>query len=97
MIRRGERWPDTGGLRNRNHLLAYEERTRASQSGGASRRSAITIVCRPWHPEKDSPMIETQTRKPIHVSTDGAARPYIMVPVDQLGFVRTLLDRHDKS
>ena len=40
-------------------------------------------------------MIETHTRRPIHVSTDGTARPYIMVPVDQLGFVRTLLDRHE--
>jgi hypothetical protein len=42
-------------------------------------------------------MIGTQTRRPIHVSADGTARPYLMVPVDQLGFVRTLLDRHDKS
>ena len=39
-------------------------------------------------------MIDTQKRRPIRVSTDGTAGPYIMVPVDQLDIVRTLLDRH---
>ena len=39
-------------------------------------------------------MIDAQTQRPIRVSTAGAAGPYIMVPVDRLGRVRELLDRH---
>lgn len=37
-------------------------------------------------------MIDTTTHKPLCVSTDGDAGPYIMVPVDQLEKVRVLLD-----
>lgn len=38
-------------------------------------------------------MIDAMTRKPLSVSTDGTAGPYIMVPVSQLAEVRRLLDR----
>jgi hypothetical protein len=37
-------------------------------------------------------MIDTTTRKPLCVSTDGEGGPYIMVPVTQLDKVRALLD-----
>ena len=37
-------------------------------------------------------MIDTTTQKPLCVSTDGGAGPYIVVPVAQLDQVRTLLD-----
>jgi hypothetical protein len=37
-------------------------------------------------------MIDTVTNKPLRVSTDGTAGPYIMVPLDQLDNVRRLLD-----
>ena len=37
-------------------------------------------------------MIDVSTKKPLYVSTDGDAGPYIMVPVQQLDHVRTLLD-----
>ena len=37
-------------------------------------------------------MIDTTTRQPLSVSTDGGAGPYIMVPVTQLDKVRSLLD-----
>ncbi|AGA28198.1 hypothetical protein [Singulisphaera acidiphila] len=36
-------------------------------------------------------MIDTTTRRPLRVSTDGTAGPYIMVPVSQLDRVRRLL------
>ena len=39
-------------------------------------------------------MIDEMTRKPLHVSTDGTAGPYIMLPVSQLDEVRQLLDDH---
>ena len=39
-------------------------------------------------------MIDAMTRKPLHVSTDGTAGPYIMLPVSQLDEVRQLLDDH---
>ena len=39
-------------------------------------------------------MIDAMTRKPLYVSTDGTAGPYIMIPVDQLVEVRQLLDKH---
>ena len=39
-------------------------------------------------------MIDRITLKPLHVSTDGAAGPYIMVPVSQLSALRELLDMH---
>ncbi len=39
-------------------------------------------------------MIDTTTRQPLCVSTDGDAGPYIMVPVAQLQRVRTLLDEN---
>jgi hypothetical protein len=39
-------------------------------------------------------MIDAMTRKPLHVSTDGTAGPYIMVPVSQLADLRELLDKH---
>jgi len=37
-------------------------------------------------------MTEAATQKPLRVSTDGTAGPYLMVPVSQLAEVRRLLD-----
>ncbi len=37
-------------------------------------------------------MIDKSTRKPLYVSANGTAGPYIMVPVDQLAAVTRLLD-----
>lgn len=37
-------------------------------------------------------MIDTSTRKPLFVSTDGDGGPYIMAPVEQLGEVTAVLD-----
>ncbi len=37
-------------------------------------------------------MIDTTTDKPLYVSTDGDAGPYLVVPVAQLERVRALLD-----
>ena len=40
-------------------------------------------------------MTDTTTKKPLRVSTDSTAGPYIMLPVSQLDEVRRLLDsRH---
>lgn len=39
-------------------------------------------------------MIDAMTRKPLHVSTEGAAGPYISLPVSQLDEVCRLLDEH---
>lgn len=39
-------------------------------------------------------MIDVTTKKPLRVSTDGTAGPYILVPVSQLDEVRQLLDSH---
>lgn len=39
-------------------------------------------------------MKDSSTKKPIRVSTDGDAGPYVMVPVSQLAEVRALLDKH---
>ena len=40
-------------------------------------------------------MIDVSTKKPLYVSSDGDAGPYIMVPVQQIDDVRTLLDNHN--
>jgi hypothetical protein len=40
-------------------------------------------------------MIDASTQQPLSVSTDGDARPYIMVPVQQVDEVRALLDAND--
>ncbi|MEZ6113479.1 MAG: hypothetical protein R3C99_21070 [Pirellulaceae bacterium] len=37
-------------------------------------------------------MIDASTAKPLSVSTDGNAGPYIMVPIQQIDEVRALLD-----
>jgi len=37
-------------------------------------------------------VIDTTTRQPLYVSTDGDAGPYIMVPVAQLDKVKALLE-----
>jgi hypothetical protein len=37
-------------------------------------------------------MIDTTTHRPLHVSTDGTAGPYIMVPLSQLDDIKRLLD-----
>lgn len=37
-------------------------------------------------------MTDAVTKKPLHVSTDGTAGPYIMVPVSQLTELREILD-----
>jgi hypothetical protein len=42
-------------------------------------------------------MIDTTTRQPLYVSTDGDAGPYIMLPVAQLETVSALLDTHKVS
>jgi len=42
-------------------------------------------------------MIDTTTRQPLHVSTDGGAAPYITVPVTQLEKVRALLEANKVS
>ena len=39
-------------------------------------------------------MSDTTTRKPLYVSTDGDAGPYIMVPVGQLQTVKVLLEKN---
>jgi hypothetical protein len=39
-------------------------------------------------------MIDLMTSKPLYVSTDGTAGPYIMVPVSQLADLRDLLDKN---
>ena len=39
-------------------------------------------------------MTDVTTKKPLYVSTDGTAGPYIMVPVSQLADVRKLLEGH---
>ena len=40
-------------------------------------------------------MTDLTTQKPLQVSTDGAAGPYIMVPLSQLGDVRWILDSNN--
>jgi hypothetical protein len=42
-------------------------------------------------------MIDTTTRKPLYVSTDGDAGPYIMLPLAQLERVRALLNANKVS
>jgi hypothetical protein len=42
-------------------------------------------------------MLDTTTRQPLSVSTDGDAGPYIMVPVAQLDKVKALLETHKVS
>jgi hypothetical protein len=37
-------------------------------------------------------MLDSFTKQPIKVSTDGDAEPYLMVQLDQLGLVQKLLD-----
>jgi hypothetical protein len=39
-------------------------------------------------------MTDVTTKKPLHVSTDGTAGPYIMLPVSQLAEIRQLLEGH---
>ena len=39
-------------------------------------------------------MMESNTRQPLKVSTDGTAGPYIMVPVPQLDELKNLLGTH---
>ena len=39
-------------------------------------------------------MIDEMTMRPLRISTDGVAGPYLMVPVNQLESVRKALDSH---
>jgi hypothetical protein len=39
-------------------------------------------------------MTDTTTEKPMHVSTDGTAGPYITLPLSQVDEVTRLLDGH---
>jgi len=39
-------------------------------------------------------MIDTKNKRPLQVSKDGTAGPYIMVPVSQLDDLCGLLDKH---
>ena len=41
---------------------------------------------------RESAMIDTTTRQPLYVSTDGGAGPYIMLPMTFLDRVTALLD-----
>lgn len=45
----------------------------------------------------ESDMIDVTTKKPLYVSTDGDATPYIMVPVQQIDDIRALLDANSIS
>ena len=40
-------------------------------------------------------MTDVTTNRPLRVSTDGTAGPYIMVPLDQLDDVRRALDENN--
>ena len=40
-------------------------------------------------------MKDTMTKQPLHVSTDGGAGPYIMVPDAQVDELCRVLSRHD--
>lgn len=40
-------------------------------------------------------MIDVETHKPVRVSTDGDAGPYLMVPLEQLADVRRALREHE--
>ncbi len=42
-------------------------------------------------------MIDRSTKKPLYVSTDGNAGPYIMATVQQIASVRKLLDANNIS
>ena len=42
--------------------------------------------------KEGQPMTDTTTQKPLRVSTDGTAGPYIMLPVSQLDELRQILD-----
>lgn len=42
-------------------------------------------------------MTDAATQKPLVVSTDGTAGPYIMTPVSRLDSIRRLLDAHNVS
>jgi hypothetical protein len=46
---------------------------------------------------REGAMNDTTTRKPLRVSTDGGAGPYIVVPVSQLDQVVALLDANKVS
>jgi hypothetical protein len=39
-------------------------------------------------------MVDTSTQKPLHVSNNGTAGPYIRLPFTQVDEVRRLLDDH---
>jgi len=44
--------------------------------------------------ERRRTMINAMTRKPLRVSTEGTAGPYIMLPYHQLDDLRRILDEH---
>ncbi len=52
----------------------------------------VALICR--QDGETYEMIHEMTRKRLHVSTDGGAGPYIMVPFSQLTDVRQVLDQH---
>ena len=39
-------------------------------------------------------MVDVTNKKPLRVSTDGTAGPYLMLPLDDVGRVKGLLDSH---
>lgn len=39
-------------------------------------------------------MVDVIKKKPLQVSTDGTAGPYLMLPLDDVGRVKGLLDSH---
>jgi len=42
-------------------------------------------------------MIDASNDRPIQVSTDGGAGPYVAAPVDQIESIRRVLDEHGVS
>ena len=55
---------------------------------------SATAFLRAYLREKRT-MTDISTNKPLLVSTDGSAGPYIMVPLDQLDDVRRALDENN--
>ncbi len=39
-------------------------------------------------------MVKVTEKKPLQVSTDGTAGPYLMLPLDEVSRVKVLLDSH---
>jgi hypothetical protein len=74
---------------------AREQENKSSRHSRAKRGSDLSVGVRYFASEIGSiHMTDSQTRGKIRVSTDGSARPYIMVPLEQLKGIRDLLDKN---